>query len=128
LARPITGGQADPSSSGGGRGGGGKEVMIMAKEKFKMFAEMCSYTDEDNSRLNLEVCIPGVKKEDIELRIHEGGFDISAPGETVEYAGAYGFCCPVNPKEAKATYEDGLLKIVVPFKSPMEYDTHVPVS
>ena len=99
----------------------------MAKEKFKMFADVCSHIDEDNSKLNLEVCIPGVKKGDIKLRMHEGGFDVSAPGETVEYAGAYAFCCPVKPDEAKASYEDGLLKIEVPFKTFMEYDVHVPV-
>lgn len=99
----------------------------MAKEKFKMFADVCSHVDEDNSRLNLEVCIPGVKKDHIKLRMHEGGFDVSAPGKTVEYAGAYAFCCPVKPGEAKASYEDGLLKIVVPFKTPLEYEVNVPV-
>lgn len=99
----------------------------MTKEKFKMFADVCSHVDEQNSELNLEVCIPGVKKDHIKLRMHEGGFDVSAPGETVEYAGAYAFCCPVKPGEAKASYEDGLLKIVVPFKTPMEYAVNVPV-
>lgn len=90
----------------------------MAKEKFKMFADVCSHIDEDNSQLNLELCIPGVKKDLIELRMHEGGFDVSAQGETVEYEGAYAFCCTVTPREAKASYEDGLLKIVVPFQDP----------
>ena len=99
----------------------------MTREKFEMLADVCSHIDEDNSQLNLEVCIPGVNKEHIKLRMHEGGFDISAPGETLEYAGAYAFCCPVKPREAKARYEDGLLKIAVPFKTPIEYDVHVPV-
>ncbi len=99
----------------------------MAKEKFKMFADVCSHIDEDNSTLNLEVCIPGVKKEQIKLRMHEGGFDISAPAETVEYAGAYSFCFPVRPGEAHASYQAGLLKIVVPFKAPLEYHVDVPV-
>lgn len=104
-----------------------KEVTIMAKEKFRMFADVCSHIDEDNSTLNLEVCIPGVNKEQIKLRMHESGFDISAPGETVEYAGAYSFCCPVRPGEANARYQDGLLKIVVPFKTPLEHNVDVPV-
>jgi HSP20 family molecular chaperone IbpA len=116
-----------PSPLGGGVAGDGKEVSIMEKKKFKMFADVCSHIDEDNSKLNLEVCIPEVKKGDIKLRMHEGGFDVSAAGETVEYAGAYAFCCPVKPGEAKASYEDGLLKIEVPFKTFMEYDVHVPV-
>jgi HSP20 family molecular chaperone IbpA len=99
----------------------------MAKEKFKMFADVFAHIDKTNSKLNLEVCIPGVEKDNIKLRMHEGGFDVSAPGETLEYAGAYAFCCPVKPDKAKASYEDGLLKIVVPLKNPLEYQVHVPV-
>jgi HSP20 family protein len=106
--------------------GDGREVSIMTKEKFRMFADVCSHVDEENSKLNLEVCIPGVKKGHIKLRVHEGGFDLSAPGEAVEYAGAYAFCCPVKPNEAKAIYEHGLLKIQIPFKTPMEYEVNVP--
>jgi len=74
----------------------------MAEEKFKMAADVCSYVDDERKNLNLEISIPGVKKEDIKLKL------LSA------------FCCPVDAKDATAKYENGVLKITVPFRDPME--------
>jgi hypothetical protein len=49
--------------------GDSREVIAMAVEKFKMAADVCSYVDDDRKLLNLEICIPGVKKEDIHLKM-----------------------------------------------------------
>ena len=51
----------------------------MGDKKFKMAADVCSYFDEDNKKLNLEICIPGVKKEDINLRMLEGPYQLDQP-------------------------------------------------
>jgi HSP20 family protein len=96
--------------------------------KIRISPEMCSYVDRDQSTLNVEITLPGVKKGDIELKMHEDSFNLRAPKEEIEYVTTGVFCCPVKPNEAKATYDNGLLKIKVPFKTPMAPSITVPIS
>jgi HSP20 family protein len=104
----------------------GEEVNVMAETKLPMARvktspDICSYIDQDNLVLNLEVSLPGVKKEEIRLKMYDDSFNLSAPrGEDLEYVTAMGFCCPVKAKDAKANYENGLLKISVPFRDVLE--------
>ncbi|MFZ5572580.1 MAG: Hsp20/alpha crystallin family protein [Thermodesulfobacteriota bacterium] len=92
----------------------------MTTDKRKTSPDVCSYIDEDGSKLHLEVALPGVKKENIQLRLKEDSFFLSAPRDDLEYVATGAFCCPMNINSVDAKYDNGLLQIEVPFKDVMD--------
>jgi hypothetical protein len=52
--------------------------------------------------------------------ILEDSVHLLAPARDIEYVSALALGWPVKPDKAEATYENGLLRIEVPFKDPME--------
>ena len=68
--------------------------------------------NESTNAYDVEIQLPGAHEEDIDLKVLPGGFMIRAPRtdlEDTEYIGSYAFCCPVDEKNVKARFEDGLL-------------------
>ena len=92
----------------------------MADDKVKVAPEVCSYVDDEHTMITIEVSLPGVSKNDINLKMHEDSFNLIAPREEFDYVTTLSMCCPVDPNRAKAKYANGLLKIEAPFKDPME--------
>ncbi len=92
----------------------------MTIEKRKASPDVCSYIDEDDNKLHLEVALPGVKKENIQLRLKEDSFFLSAPRDDLEFVTTGAFCCPMNINSVNAKYDNGLLQIELPFKDAMD--------
>ncbi|MFW9952387.1 MAG: Hsp20/alpha crystallin family protein [Candidatus Thorarchaeota archaeon] len=94
--------------------------MTESKEKFLRSPEICAWADDENDNYHIEVTLPGVEKDSIKLKMHEDSFFISGETDNTIYVGSYSICCPVKAVESKANYKNGVLKIDVPFKDPME--------
>ena len=87
----------------------------------KMTPDVLSCSD-DKGNMEIQINLPGVKKEDIELKMVAEGFFIRAKREEtgVEYAGTYAFWCPVVPQKAVARYCEGKLIVIVPYLESSE--------
>jgi HSP20 family molecular chaperone IbpA len=68
----------------------------------------------------VEFAIPGAPTETIDVKILKDSVHLLAPARDLEYVSALALGWPVKPEKAEATYENGLLRIEVPFKDPME--------
>ncbi len=92
---------------------------IMANKKIILALGICSYVNGDNSKPAMEIILPGVQKRDIKLKMNQHDLSFGAQCDTIEDASSPAFCCQKNFKDAKATYENGLVRINVLFGDAM---------
>lgn len=64
----------------------------------------------------MEVELPGVKKEDIDINVTEKTFCVRAPRRNTEYNGCWILAHDFNPDKGSANYENGLLTIRMPLE------------
>lgn len=94
--------------------------MTEQKEKLILTPELCAWADDEHYKYRIEIKLPGVEKDSINLKMHEDSFFIKGETESTVFIGSYAICCEVEPNKAKAIYKNGLLKVEVPFKDSME--------
>ena len=93
---------------------------MMQVERMKVAPVTVAYADGQHDKLIVEFAIPGAPTESIDVKILEDSVHLLAPARDIEYVSALALGWPVRPDQAEATYENGLLRIEVPFKDPME--------
>lgn len=93
--------------------------------------------DEDDKNYVVKAEIPGVRKEDIDVRIEGGQVSISAEvkkeseekkeGRTIRSERSYGYASrafalgsDIDQSKAEASYENGVLQLVLPKKAGSE--------
>ena len=92
----------------------------MTKFQMKVAPDTVAYANEETHKLVVEFALPGAPSDSIDLKILEDSVHLTAPARDIEYVAALALGWPVKPDNAEATYENGLLRIEVPFKDPME--------
>ena len=96
-----------------------KVEAVEEEQRVKVSPRLCAYSDREHTKLHIEIELPGVRQEDIDLKMHEDSFALHAERDEVVFVGSYATCCPVNPDKAEAVYNNGLLKVDVPYKDAM---------
>jgi HSP20 family protein len=92
----------------------------MPVERMKVAPDTVAYADGERRMLILEFAVPGAPTETIDVKILRDSVHLLAPARDIEYVSALALGWPVKPDKAEATYVNGLLRIEVPFKDPME--------
>ena len=81
--------------------------------------DVCMFSDENFETMNIQIELPGVDKNNINLHFYEDGFYVVARVENTKYMGSYSLIFPVQPLKARSpNYSNGLLTVNVPYKKP----------
>ena len=99
----------------------------MPEYRIKVAPDTVAYADGPNHKLVVEFAIPGAPTDTIDVKILQDSIHLTAPARDIEYVAALALGWPVKPDKAEAIYANGLLRIEVPFKDPMEDATKVAI-
>ncbi len=93
-----------------------KKVVKKQAKKIKAILTPTMYMDHDDKNYYIQVEMPGVKKEDVELEVSDQSFCVRGARDDVELLGCYVLTHAVNAEKVQAKFENGLLSIEIPIK------------
>ena len=86
---------------------------------YRAYPDMKRRLNYKDKIVEIEVSMPGVKKENISLKALPTWFHLQAKRGHMEYNANQSFGREIIPEKTEAQYENGLLKIVAHLKDPM---------
>ena len=93
-----------------------KVVAKKQAKKAKPALAPTTYIDHDAKNYYIQVEMPGVKKEDVELSISDQSYCVRGAREDIEFLGCYVLAHSVDTEKVRAKFENGLLNIEIPIK------------
>jgi len=89
---------------------------------YKIYPEIYRHINYNEKTVEIEVILPGVKKEDIILKVLPDWFHFTAKRHDIraEYTANYNFGVEIVPEKTTAEYFNGLLKIHAIITDPLE--------
>jgi HSP20 family protein len=72
--------------------------------------------DDNEENLLVTVDLPGVDKQNIDLRMRDDVIYVRAEKSDIEFSGHIHSAEKIDPEKAKASFKNGLLDIKVPLK------------
>ena len=87
---------------------------------YHVFPDMRRNIDYKNRIINFEINLPGVKKENIKLKVLPKWFNIPGQRGHIAYSANQSFGKEIIPEKTTAKYENGLLKITAYIPDPYE--------
>ena len=88
-------------------------------------AEMFACLDDKNENYMVEIELPGVRKENIELKMLDDILQVRGERRNYMYLGIMQFPFRVDTRKAEAEYAEGLLSIKVPVQEKRASPTTV---
>jgi HSP20 family molecular chaperone IbpA len=101
----------------------------MADRQYCVIPDHYTNIDAGKHEWMIEIHLPGVKKEEIKLRVLPDIFDLQ-----VERADRHGYALTeyfpfeITPNSVEAKYENGLLLVRGKIKDPLEQAVQIPIS
>jgi HSP20 family protein len=93
-----------------------KKVAKTPAKKKKPTMAPTTYMDHDEKSYYIQVEMPGVKKEDIELEVSDQSFCVRGTREDIELLACYVLAHPADAEKARAKFDNGLLNMEIPIK------------